>query len=89
MEIKLVDSEIELSELPMIANTNSKVQERERWIGNSTYVLTMMGFLIGLGALWRFPYLCYRWGGVLFLIPYLSALVFLGIPMALLEVLLG
>jgi SNF family Na+-dependent transporter len=89
MEIKLVDSQIELTKITVNDEIKPAVKERERWIGNSTYVLTMMGFVIGLGALWRFPYLCYRWGGVLFLIPYLSALVFLGIPMALLEVLLG
>lgn len=49
----------------------------------------MLGFCMGLSNLWRFPYLCFRWGGVLFLIPYVSALLFLGIPMSLMEVILG
>lgn len=49
----------------------------------------MVGYMVGLGAIWRFPYLCFRWGGILFLIPYFLGMILVGIPMATMEVLLG
>ena len=49
----------------------------------------MMGYCKGLGNLWRLPYLCYRWGGMLFFIPYLFSLFVVGIPISLLEITLG
>lgn len=44
---------------------------------------------IGLGALWRFPYLLYRNKGAPFFIPFLIIMVFLGIPQYFLELSLG
>jgi SNF family Na+-dependent transporter len=63
--------------------------ERDRWQSNTTFILASIGCAIGLGNLWRFPYLCYKWGGATFFIPYLMCLFFLGIPMLLLEFTLG
>ena len=62
---------------------------RDRWMNRWTYMLAMLGYCMGLGNLWRFPYLCYRWGGVLFFVPYLLSLLLVGIPIALLEITLG
>jgi len=62
---------------------------RERWRNRGSYLLALLGYMVGLGAIWRFPYLCYRWGGVLFLIPYFLGMTLVGIPMATMEVLLG
>ena len=64
-------------------------EQRDRWINRTTYIIAMMGYCMGLGNLWRFPYLCYRWGGVLFFIPYFFALIVVGIPISLLEITLG
>lgn len=68
---------------------NEDRTKRQRWMNNATFVMAMLGALIGLGNFWRFPYLCFKWGGALFFVPYLGGLFFLGIPMLMLELGMG
>ncbi|XP_058475928.1 sodium-dependent neutral amino acid transporter B(0)AT1-like [Solea solea] len=63
--------------------------DRLKWDNKAQYILTCVGFCIGLGNVWRFPYLCQSHGGGAFLIPYLILLVLEGMPLLLLEFAIG
>jgi len=58
---------------------------RDRWTGRAAFVFAAIGSAIGLGNVWRFPYLTYKFGGGAFLITYIIGLFVLGIPWMMLE----
>nr|XP_020498834.1 sodium-dependent neutral amino acid transporter B(0)AT1-like [Labrus bergylta] len=63
--------------------------DRPKWDNKAQYILTCVGFCVGIGNVWRFPYLCQSHGGGAFLIPYLILLVLEGMPLLLLEFAIG
>ncbi len=40
-----------------------KPQERDQWGSKIEFILAVAGHIVGLGNVWRFPYLCYKNGG--------------------------
>uniref|UniRef100_A0A8C5PB53 Transporter n=1 Tax=Leptobrachium leishanense TaxID=445787 RepID=A0A8C5PB53_9ANUR len=66
-----------------------KLEERGQWDSKVEFILSVAGTIIGLGNVWRFPYLCYKNGGGAFLIPYLIFFCTCGIPVFFLEIALG
>jgi len=64
-------------------------EERERWRRRADFIFASIGASIGLGNVWRFPYITYANGGGAFLIPYFVALLTAGIPLVILEFALG
>lgn len=61
------------------------MQQREQWATRLGFIMAASGSAIGLGNIWRFPYVAYENGGGAFLIPYFFALLTAGIPILLLE----
>ncbi|XP_069084235.1 sodium- and chloride-dependent GABA transporter 2-like [Pleurodeles waltl] len=78
-----------LMEKEAVEECKPQIMEREHWNNKLEFVLSVAGEIIGLGNVWRFPYLCYKNGGGAFFIPYLIFLFTCGIPVFFLEVALG
>ncbi len=64
-------------------------QGRDRWTNRAAFIMAAVGSAVGLGNLWRFPYVAFKSGGGAFFIPYLIALVSAGIPLMIIEYALG
>ncbi|KAL4636122.1 sodium- and chloride-dependent GABA transporter 1-like [Arapaima gigas] len=69
--------------------TETRREDRGTWARRVEFVLASIGYAVGLGNVWRFPYLCYRSGGGAFLIPYLIMLFLCGIPLLFMEFAIG
>ena len=62
---------------------------RTRWTNRYTFVNAAVGAAIGLGNVWKFPYLTFKHGGPTFILTYILAVFVIGIPMLILELTLG
>lgn len=63
--------------------------QRENWSSRSAFILAAIGSAVGLGNIWRFPYVAYENGGGAFLLPYLVALFTAAIPLLFLDYAVG
>lgn len=65
------------------------MKTNNKWASKMGFILATAGAAIGLGNLWKFPYLMGRNGGFTFLIAYLVFIVLLGLPVMITEMSLG
>ncbi|MGX2948630.1 sodium-dependent transporter [Frederiksenia canicola] len=72
-----------------MSNSASNTTNRETFSGRGVFILAAIGSAVGLGNIWRFPYVTYDNGGGAFIIPYLVALLTAGIPLLFLDYALG
>ncbi len=64
---------------------NTPNPQRENWGTKIGLILAMAGNAVGLGNFWRFPYQAAQNGGGAFMVPYIAALLIVGIPLMLVE----
>lgn len=70
LRLQLIRSESERGELPHRSvhggghtDMETNLEKREQWRKKREYILAVAGNVVGLGNVWRFPYLCYKNGG--------------------------
>ncbi len=72
-----------------MAESLMREEQRENWGSRTGFILAAIGSAVGLGNLWGFPYKLYKYGGGAFLIPYIIAMLVIGLPVLIMEFSLG
>jgi NSS family neurotransmitter:Na+ symporter len=62
---------------------------RQQFSSKTGFLLAAIGSAVGLGNIWRYPYIAFKYGGGSFLVPYFIALITAGVPLLILEYTLG
>lgn len=73
----------------MFCYISQKGDGREQWGNPIEFLLSCIAMSVGLGNIWRFPFVAYENGGGAFLIPYIIVLMFIGKPLYYMELCLG
>ncbi|MDO5852364.1 MAG: hypothetical protein Q4Q23_07740 [Methanobacteriaceae archaeon] len=60
-------------------------EKRGEWDSSLSFLLAMVGSAVGLGNIWRFPYVAYTNGAGTFMIPYIVSILFVGLPFIFIE----
>ncbi|WP_169713684.1 sodium-dependent transporter [Paludifilum halophilum] len=68
---------------------HSSKSSREQWSGKLGFILASIGSAVGLGSIWRFPFIAGENGGGAFVLIYLVCILLLGLPVLLSEIVLG
>ena len=88
--ILATETDIQNSSRPLTKEEQGDRHEDEESFGKSIeYWLSCIGYAVGFGNIWRFPYLVFKNGGAAFLVPYLLALVCIAQPMYMMETAFG
>ncbi len=72
-----------------MSSDNNQPNERGQWTSSFGFVMAAAGSAVGLGNLWRFPYLVGQNGGSAFLIIYLLFVIFIGLSLVIAEICIG
>lgn len=86
-EAELLDLGVQGTSGGVVSSEN--VDDRPAWDSKLQYVLAQVGFSVGLGNVWRFPYLCHQNGGGAFMVLYVMLLVVVGVPLFFMELAAG
>ena len=70
-------------------NKNVELQDREQWTSRIGFILASAGMAIGMGNIWKFPYLVGKYGGGAFVLAYLILVIAIAIPLLMLEAAIG
>ena len=65
------------------------METREKFSSRLGFILISAGCAVGLGNVWRFPYITGKYGGAAFVLVYLLFLVILGMPIMVMEFAVG
>ena len=65
------------------------MRKREKFGSRLGFILVSAGCAVGLGNVWKFPYMCGKYGGAAFILIYLVFLVILGFPIIICEFSVG
>ncbi|GLD53972.1 sodium- and chloride-dependent GABA transporter ine-like isoform X1 [Lates japonicus] len=84
------DDALKPLDLKVIAEMTADAEaKRPTWSGQLEFILASVGYAVGLGNVWRFPYLCYNSGGGAFMVPYFTMLFLCGVPLLFMEYVIG
>jgi NSS family neurotransmitter:Na+ symporter len=72
-----------------MANLDSSSGSRDQWGGKLGFIMATAGAAVGLGNLWRFPYVCGANGGGAFIIAYILCIIFISSPVLIAELVIG
>ena len=65
------------------------MKQRDQWSSKIGFVLAAAGSAIGLGAIWKFPYMAGMNGGSVFLLLFIICTIAIGLPILLAEFVIG
>ncbi len=71
------------------ASTGQRISLHGNWSSRLAFVLAVTGSAVGLGNIWKFPYVAGQNGGGAFVLIYLGCVVLIGLPIMMAEILLG
>ena len=61
----------------------------ENWSSRFAFLMAAVGFAVGLGNIWRFPYIAGENGGAAFVLVYLACAIGIGVPILMAELFVG
>ena len=59
------------------------------WTGRWAFILAATGAAVGLGNIWKFPYIAGENGGGAFVLVYLGCILLIGVPVMMAEIIIG